>query len=86
MSVFSDFLQDLAKKYSDRLECCEHEVEKIIEEIRRKAVERGTGNENYKTTGMATIEVFLPARLRKVSHFLQWAQVLMPGSLSGAST
>ncbi|XP_053527878.1 NEDD8 ultimate buster 1 [Artibeus jamaicensis] len=58
-------LKDLAKKYSDKLECCENEVEKIIEEIRCKAVERGTGNENYKTTGMATIEVFLPARLRK---------------------
>uniref|UniRef100_A0A8D2AZ84 NEDD8 ultimate buster 1 n=1 Tax=Sciurus vulgaris TaxID=55149 RepID=A0A8D2AZ84_SCIVU len=58
-------LKDLAKKYSDKLECCENEVEKIIEEIRCKAVERGTGNENYKTTGVATIEVFLPSRLRK---------------------
>ncbi|XP_032160169.1 NEDD8 ultimate buster 1 isoform X1 [Mustela erminea] len=62
----SDFAsQDLAKKYSDRLECCENEVEKIIEEIRCKAIDRGTGNENYKTTGIATIEVFLPPRLRK---------------------
>nr|XP_040147180.1 NEDD8 ultimate buster 1 isoform X2 [Ictidomys tridecemlineatus] len=58
-------LKDLAKKYSDKLECCENEVEKIIEEIRCKAIERGTGNENYKTTGVATIEVFLPSRLRK---------------------
>lgn len=58
-------LKDLAKKYSDRLECCENEVEKIIEEIRCKAIERGTGNENYKITGIATIEVFLPPRLRK---------------------
>lgn len=58
-------LKDLAKKYSDRLECCENEVEKIIEEIRCKAIKRGTGNENYKTTGIATIEVFLPPRLRK---------------------
>nr|KAF6470028.1 negative regulator of ubiquitin like proteins 1 [Molossus molossus] len=57
--------EDLAKKYSDKLECCENEVEKIIEEIRCKAIERGTGNENYKTTGIATIEVFLPPRLRK---------------------
>ncbi|XP_008070893.1 NEDD8 ultimate buster 1 isoform X1 [Carlito syrichta] len=57
-------LKDLAKKYSDKLECCENEVEKLIEEIRCKAIERGTGNENYKTTGIATIEVFLP-RLRK---------------------
>ncbi|XP_042831575.1 NEDD8 ultimate buster 1 [Panthera tigris] len=58
-------LKDLAKKYSDKLDCCENEVEKIIEEIRCKAIERGTGNENYKTTGIATIEIFLPPRLRK---------------------
>lgn len=58
-------LKDLAKKYSDKLEYCENEVEKMIEEIRCKAIERGTGNENYKTTGIATIEVFLPPRLRK---------------------
>ncbi|XP_073094298.1 NEDD8 ultimate buster 1 [Manis javanica] len=58
-------LKDLAKKYSDKLDCCENEIEKIIEEIRCKAVQRGTGNENYKTTGIATIEIFLPLRLRK---------------------
>uniref|UniRef100_A0A8C6DDM6 NEDD8 ultimate buster 1 n=1 Tax=Moschus moschiferus TaxID=68415 RepID=A0A8C6DDM6_MOSMO len=58
-------LKDLAKKYSDKLECSENEVEKIMEEIRCKAIERGTGNEHFKTTGIATIEVFLPARLKK---------------------
>ncbi|XP_075862855.1 NEDD8 ultimate buster 1 isoform X3 [Microcebus murinus] len=58
-------LKDLAKKYSVKLECCENEVENIIEEIRCKAIERGTGNENYKKTGIATIEVFLPPRLKK---------------------
>lgn len=58
-------LKDLAKRYSERLECCENEVENIIEEIRCKAIERGTGNEHYRTTGIATIEVFLPPRLRK---------------------
>ncbi|XP_052494305.1 NEDD8 ultimate buster 1 isoform X1 [Budorcas taxicolor] len=58
-------LKDLAKKYSNKLECCENEVEKVMEEIRCKAVERGTGNEHYRTTGIATIEVFLPPRLRK---------------------
>uniref|UniRef100_A0A8I5ZLQ1 Negative regulator of ubiquitin-like proteins 1 n=1 Tax=Rattus norvegicus TaxID=10116 RepID=A0A8I5ZLQ1_RAT len=62
-------LKDLAKRYSERLECCENEVENIIEEIRCKAIERGTGNEHYRTTGIATIEVFLPPRLRKVSSF-----------------
>uniref|UniRef100_A0A8C3YPM4 NEDD8 ultimate buster 1 n=1 Tax=Catagonus wagneri TaxID=51154 RepID=A0A8C3YPM4_9CETA len=58
-------LKPLAKKYSDKLECCENEVEKVIEEIRCKAVERGTGNEHYKATGIATIEIFLPARFKK---------------------
>ncbi|XP_027284226.1 NEDD8 ultimate buster 1 isoform X3 [Cricetulus griseus] len=58
-------LKDLVKKYSDRLECCEDEVENAIEEIRCKAVERGTGNEHYRATGIATIEVFLPPRLRR---------------------
>ncbi|XP_040116273.1 NEDD8 ultimate buster 1 isoform X2 [Oryx dammah] len=58
-------LKDLAKKYSDKLECCENEVEKVMEEIRCKAIERGTGNEHYKTTGIATIEVFLPPRVKK---------------------
>lgn len=58
-------LKDLAKRYSERLECCENEVENIIEEIRCKAIARGTGNEHYRTTGIATIEVFLPPRLRK---------------------
>lgn len=78
IDLFSDFAsQDLAKKYSDRLECCENEVEKIIEEIRCKAIKRGTGNENYKTTGIATIEVFLPPRLRKVSNFPKQVHVAM---------
>ncbi|XP_072508281.1 NEDD8 ultimate buster 1 isoform X1 [Notamacropus eugenii] len=58
-------LKELAKKYSDKLECCENEIEKIMEEIRCKAIERGTGNENFKTTGVATIELFLPPRLRR---------------------
>uniref|UniRef100_F7ES73 Negative regulator of ubiquitin-like proteins 1 n=1 Tax=Rattus norvegicus TaxID=10116 RepID=F7ES73_RAT len=63
-------LKDLAKRYSERLECCENEVENIIEEIRCKAIERGTGNEHYRTTGIATIEVFLPPRLRKLTLHL----------------
>ncbi|XP_038611491.1 LOW QUALITY PROTEIN: NEDD8 ultimate buster 1 [Tachyglossus aculeatus] len=58
-------LKELAKKYSDKLDCCENEIEKIIEEIRCKAVERGSGNEAYKATGIATIEVFLPPKHRK---------------------
>uniref|UniRef100_F7AZ69 Negative regulator of ubiquitin like proteins 1 n=1 Tax=Ornithorhynchus anatinus TaxID=9258 RepID=F7AZ69_ORNAN len=58
-------LKELAKKYSDKLDCCENEIEKLIEEIRCKAIERGSGNEAYKATGIATIEVFLPPKHRK---------------------
>uniref|UniRef100_A0A7N9D4T8 Negative regulator of ubiquitin like proteins 1 n=1 Tax=Macaca fascicularis TaxID=9541 RepID=A0A7N9D4T8_MACFA len=72
-------LKDLAKKYSDKLECCENEVEKIIEEIRCKAIERGTGNENYRTTGIATIEVFLPPRLKKDRKNLLETRLLITG-------
>ncbi|XP_014643097.1 PREDICTED: NEDD8 ultimate buster 1 [Ceratotherium simum simum] len=72
-------LKDLAKKYSDKLECCENEVEKIMEEIRCKAIERGTGNENYKRTGIATIEVFLPARLKKGRKNLLETRLNIPG-------
>ena len=53
-----------------------------MEEIRCKAVERGTGNEHYKTTGIATIEVFLPARLKKVSRFPRFTNVFMLSYLS----
>uniref|UniRef100_A0A8C9M0F4 Negative regulator of ubiquitin like proteins 1 n=1 Tax=Piliocolobus tephrosceles TaxID=591936 RepID=A0A8C9M0F4_9PRIM len=72
-------LKDLAKKYSDKLECCENEVEKMIEEIRCKAIERGTGNENYRTTGIATIEVFLPPRLKKDRKNLLETRLLITG-------
>ncbi|KAM5205566.1 NEDD8 ultimate buster 1 isoform 1-T1 [Hipposideros larvatus] len=72
-------LKDLAKKYSDKLECCENEVEKIMEEIRCKAIERGTGNENYKTTGIATIEVFLPPQRRKDKKALLKTQLHITG-------
>uniref|UniRef100_A0A671FZP8 Negative regulator of ubiquitin like proteins 1 n=1 Tax=Rhinolophus ferrumequinum TaxID=59479 RepID=A0A671FZP8_RHIFE len=58
-------LTDLAKKYADKLKCHGNEVEKILEEIRCKAIERGTRNENFKTKGIATIEVFLPRQRRK---------------------
>ncbi|KAL4670034.1 hypothetical protein H8959_008588 [Pygathrix nigripes] len=71
--------KDLAKKYSDKLECCENEVEKMIEEIRCKAIERGTGNENYRTTGIATIEVFLPPRLKKDRKNLLETRLLITG-------
>ncbi|KAG8506163.1 NEDD8 ultimate buster 1 [Galemys pyrenaicus] len=73
-------LKDLAKKYSDRLECCENEVEKVIEEIRCKAIERGTGNEHFRATGIATIEVFLPLRLKKDRKNLLETRLNITGS------
>lgn len=58
-------LKDFIKKYFDKLECCENEVEKIIEEICCKVIECGVGNENYRIMGIVIIEVFLLLRLKK---------------------
>nr|XP_006137187.1 NEDD8 ultimate buster 1-like [Pelodiscus sinensis] len=60
-------LKELAQKYSATLNLSENETESILEEIRSKAIERGTGNEAYRATGVATLEVALPRRLQKVS-------------------
>ncbi|XP_066483804.1 NEDD8 ultimate buster 1 [Tiliqua scincoides] len=58
-------LKVLAQQYAVRLNYNDNEIEALLEEIRHKAIERGTGNEAYKTTGVATLEVALPPRLGK---------------------
>uniref|UniRef100_A0A8C0IN09 Negative regulator of ubiquitin like proteins 1 n=1 Tax=Chelonoidis abingdonii TaxID=106734 RepID=A0A8C0IN09_CHEAB len=59
-------LKELAQKYSAKVKLSENETECILEEIRCEAIERGTGNEAYKTTGVAKLEVVLPSKMRKV--------------------
>uniref|UniRef100_A0A452HHX1 UBA domain-containing protein n=1 Tax=Gopherus agassizii TaxID=38772 RepID=A0A452HHX1_9SAUR len=59
-------LKELAQKYSAKVKLSENETECILEEIRCEAIERGTGNEAYKTTGVAKLEVVLPLKMRKV--------------------
>ncbi|KAG8138744.1 putative NEDD8 ultimate buster 1-like isoform 1 protein [Naja naja] len=59
-------LKDLTRQYSARLNYNDNEIEALLEEIRCKAVERGMGNEAYKSTGVATLEVSLPSRMGKV--------------------
>ncbi|XP_019385798.1 PREDICTED: NEDD8 ultimate buster 1 [Crocodylus porosus] len=50
-------LKGLAQKFSTKLKLSEVEVESLLEEIRCKAIERGTGNDAFKRTGIATLDV-----------------------------
>uniref|UniRef100_A0A8V1ACP6 Negative regulator of ubiquitin like proteins 1 n=1 Tax=Gallus gallus TaxID=9031 RepID=A0A8V1ACP6_CHICK len=52
----------LVQKYSSKLKINENDAENMLEEIRCKAIERGTGNENYKVTGIARLDIHLPRR------------------------
>uniref|UniRef100_A0A9L0S0Y1 NEDD8 ultimate buster 1 ubiquitin-like domain-containing protein n=1 Tax=Equus caballus TaxID=9796 RepID=A0A9L0S0Y1_HORSE len=72
-------LKALAKKDSDKTECCGNEIEKIREEICCNTVEREKGNENDKTAGIAAVEVFLPPRLRKDRKNFLKTQLYIPG-------
>lgn len=56
------FSQELVQKYSSKLKINENDAENMLEEIRCKAIERGTGNENYKVTGIARLDIHLPRR------------------------
>lgn len=71
--VFSQFFllfsQELVQKYSSKLNINENDAENMLEEIRCKAIERGTGNENFKVTGIARLDIYLPRR--KVSDIAE---------------
>ncbi|XP_009700861.1 PREDICTED: NEDD8 ultimate buster 1 isoform X3 [Cariama cristata] len=58
-------LKELVQKYSSKLNINENDTENMLEEIRCKAIERGTGNENFKVTGIARLDIYLPPRLLK---------------------
>ncbi|XP_008110469.1 NEDD8 ultimate buster 1 isoform X3 [Anolis carolinensis] len=72
-------LKNLAVQYSARLNYNDNEIAVLLEEIRCKAVERGTGNEAYKTTGVATLEVALPARMGKTRKNMLETKLVITG-------
>ncbi|NWW52028.1 NUB1 protein, partial [Pedionomus torquatus] len=55
-------IKELVQKYSSKLNINENDTANMLEEIRCKAIERGTGNENFKVTGIARLEIYLPRR------------------------
>ncbi|NXY88670.1 NUB1 protein, partial [Alcedo cyanopectus] len=55
-------MKELVQKYSSKLNINESDAENMLEEIRCKAIERGTGNENFKVTGIARLDIYLPRR------------------------
>ncbi|XP_052549122.1 NEDD8 ultimate buster 1 isoform X1 [Tympanuchus pallidicinctus] len=55
-------MKELVQKYSSKLKINQNDAENMLEEIRCKAIERGTGNENYKMTGIARLDIHLPRR------------------------
>ncbi|NXI47314.1 NUB1 protein, partial [Galbula dea] len=55
-------MKELVQKYSSKLNINEKDTESMLEEIRCKAIERGTGNERFKVTGIARLEIYLPHR------------------------
>ncbi|XP_050827653.1 NEDD8 ultimate buster 1 isoform X3 [Serinus canaria] len=55
-------MKELVQKYSSKLNINKNDTENMLEEIRCKAIERGTGNENFKVTGIARLDIYLPRR------------------------
>ncbi|XP_029444284.1 NEDD8 ultimate buster 1 [Rhinatrema bivittatum] len=68
-------LKELSQKYSSILNCSKADIESALEEIRCKAIQRGKGNETYKATGVATLEIHLPARLKKSKR--NWLETIL---------
>ncbi|CAM4597462.1 NEDD8 ultimate buster 1 isoform X5 [Lepidochelys kempii] len=72
-------LKELAQKYSAKVNLSENETECILEEIRCEAIERGTGNEAYKTTGVAKLEVVLPPKMKKTRKNMLETKLIITG-------
>ncbi|XP_070585665.1 NEDD8 ultimate buster 1 [Erythrolamprus reginae] len=72
-------LKDLTRQYSARLNCSDSTIEALLEEIRCKAVDRGIGNEAFRSTGVATLEIALPPRMGKTQKNILETKLVITG-------